>query len=146
MIFYSEDAAVRTHVGFCKGFSNKVDAALEDEQQSHHRTLMAYNDELKVLQRKMEESENRIANKNGGLEHKLHIMEERVDGVTERMFGFVTEVAQWVKEGQKPEQFGMSAGVFFVPRLDFSCLDEIVRRFSTVEEITNREGSDPVTD
>jgi hypothetical protein len=107
-MLHSEDADVRKHVEFCRKFSNNLDATIEDEQRSHHRTLVAYNEELKVLQRKMEESERKIANKNGGLEYKLHIMEEKVDDVTEKMLGFVTEVAQWVKDGQHPEKFGMS--------------------------------------
>jgi len=121
------DADIRKHIEFCRRFSNKLDGTIEAEQRSHHRTLVAYNEELKVLQRRMEESERKIANKNGGLEYKLHIMEKKVDGVTEKLLGFVTEVVHWVKNGQQPEKF-----------------DEIACRFAEVNKLLEEPGPVPV--
>lgn len=68
---------------------------------------MAYNQELKVLQQRMDSSEQKLA-KTDVLENQIHIMDTRVRAISGKVDNFVHDITEWVKSGQNPLQFGES--------------------------------------
>lgn len=102
---HSEDADVRTHIDFCRRFSSNLDATIDEEQRSHHRTLVAYNRELKILQQRMDTSEQKLA-KTDILEEQIHVMDAKVREISGKVNEFVEDISEWVKNGQDPLCFG----------------------------------------